>query len=197
MVLGVFIANHLVKADSFIKQIIIEKKNKVLLNIPELKKLEPLPTYLYEFLHPYNYTQSQCTGIADMILSLKNISGKQFFSPTHRLIIDRDYLIITTLPEKFQDIYVINKDTRNITEPIKLNIKKAQNTPNFKIPANPEIACIDYELLKFPLILRKWKHGDYFMPLGMKQKKKLSDFFVDTKMSIYDKENTWILASGN
>jgi tRNA(Ile)-lysidine synthase len=51
--------------------------------------------------------------------------------------------------------------------------------------------------LDFPLILRHWQEGEYFQPLGMTGMKKLSDFFVDEKYSIPEKESAWILASGN
>ena len=61
---------------------------------------------------------------------------------------------------------------------------------------NKSFAFIDYEKIDFPLILRKWHKGDYFQPFGMQDFKKLSDYFIDNKISIYDKENTWILTSG-
>ena len=65
-----------------------------------------------------------------------------------------------------------------------------------KIPSDPDTACIDSEIITFPVIIRKWKTGDSFYPLGMKQKKKLSDYFVDKKYSVIDKEKCLILESG-
>ena len=67
---------------------------------------------------------------------------------------------------------------------------------SFEIPSDPHIACIDSEKASFPMIIRKWKAGDYFYPLGMKQKKKLSDYFIDNKYSRFEKENIFILESG-
>jgi tRNA(Ile)-lysidine synthase len=68
-------------------------------------------------------------------------------------------------------------------------------TSDFKIPSSPVIACLDAGKIKFPLIIRKWNHGDSFYPFGMTQKKKLSDYFIDNKFSILEKENCQILES--
>ena len=54
---------------------------------------------------------------------------------------------------------------------------------------------MDYSKLHFPLILRPWRKGDVFTPIGMKGKKKISDFMIDEKFSTYQKENTWVICS--
>jgi tRNA(Ile)-lysidine synthase len=70
-----------------------------------------------------------------------------------------------------------------------------EKTGEFSIPSQPDIACIDFDLLSFPLIIRKWHKGDYFKPLGMNDFKKLSDYFIDTKISIPEKEKIWLVIS--
>jgi tRNA(Ile)-lysidine synthase len=74
-----------------------------------------------------------------------------------------------------------------------LHFEKIALTSNFTFPVSGNVACLDADLVSFPLLLRKWKQGDYFYPLGMKKKKKLSRFFIDLKLSVTDKERVWIL----
>ena len=64
-----------------------------------------------------------------------------------------------------------------------------------KIPKTRDIAMLDADKLEFPLILRKWKKGDYFYPYGLKGEKKISEFYKNLKYSIVDKENQWLLCS--
>ncbi|NOQ24335.1 MAG: tRNA lysidine(34) synthetase TilS [Bacteroidales bacterium] len=167
---------------------------KMLISLEKLNHLNPLSSYLFEILKPYGFSGAQSLDIID---SLEGISGKQFFSATHRLIKDRNDLIIEEIQQIQNKIYYIDQEAENITSPINLNITKQELNDEFKIIKSNNIGFFDLDKIEFPLILRKWKKGDYFMPLGMTNLKKLSDFFIDNKLSLIDKENTWILENCN
>ena len=176
------------------KLIVREENQRILLNLEKLKQLNPLSNFLYEILNPFGFSSSQVT---DIIESLDGISGKQFFSLTHRLIKDRNDLIIEEISLINEKYYYIDIDTYSIESPVKLNISKFELNNDFEIIKSNKIGLFDLDKIEFPLVLRKWKKGDYFMPLGMKNLKKISDFFIDNKLSIPEKENAWILESGN
>ncbi|HLN52941.1 MAG TPA: tRNA lysidine(34) synthetase TilS [Lentimicrobium sp.] len=178
-------------------QLITEEDDIIKVNIIGLKQYEPVDLYLYELLQPYGFNRSVCIEIAE---SLDEISGKQFFSVTHRLIKDRNSLIITeTGAESAESIAeaFIEESSEEITKPVHLRFSKLKNTPELKVPKTGNIALLDASRLKYPLKLRKWKEGDSFIPYGMNNTKKLSDFFIDNKFSIVEKENAWLLISGN
>jgi tRNA(Ile)-lysidine synthase len=175
------------------KEVVFETGEKVLIDISKLNNLNPVATYLFEFLRPYQFPGQI---IPDIVEALDGLSGKQFLSPTYRLIKDRDHLIITKRGKEEAGRYYIDDYTESLAHPISLLIKRKTRTSGFSIPTSPDIACIDYEKLNFPLILRKWQKGDYFQPFGMDNIKKISDYFIDIKLSLPEKENTWILTSG-
>ncbi|MCK4662226.1 MAG: tRNA lysidine(34) synthetase TilS [Bacteroidales bacterium] len=175
-----------------ISELIEYKDDTWLIKIESLKKLEPLHTYLFEILKPFAFSKQT---IRDISNSFDKISGKTFFSDNFKLIKDRNYLIIKKIEDKAEKTYLIEDKIKEINEPVKLKISLINKSKDFKISSNPDIAYLDYEKLFFPLSLKKWGKGDKFIPLGMKTSKKLSDFFIDNKLSIYEKENTWILLS--
>ena len=154
----------------------------------------PAPeTVLYELLKPYGFNSST---VANIYTSLDKESGRTFYSPTHRLIKDREYLQLTTIEVVNQDEYLIQENDDEFNNPINLSFHKEDITKDFVIEKNKNIAFFDYNKIKYPLVLRRWKKGDWFIPFGMNGKKKLSDYFSDAKYSLIDKENVWLLCSG-
>ena len=165
------------------------------ISISELKKLVPASHYLYEFISPYGFNRHVCDDICN---SLDEISGKLFFSPTHRLVKDRKNLILEARTESDNDqIFFLAEGIKQTDDPLKLRISKKTTTELKTLSTDNNVALLDKDKLVFPLIIRKWKRGDAFYPLGMKNKKKLSDFFTDNKFSLIDKSNVWLLCSEN
>src|SRR5699024_10570572 len=108
-------------------------------------------------------------------------SGKVIKSSTHQLLKDRNWYIISPIASKHkQHILIAEEDKKVMTEDLKLLLSQNTLKDNF-IPKNENIAILDYNKIDFPLVLRRWRKGDYFYPLGMRKKKKLSRFFIDKK----------------
>jgi len=180
--------------ENIINELVEHKDDKILIDLEKLDSLPNKLTILFEILSGYQFLSSQIASIID---SLKAHSGKQFYSGTHRLIKDRNTFIITPLKEQESKRYYIDEGMEQIAEPISMDFLVVDRSGSFSIPKEKNIACLDLEKLNFPLILRKWNEGDYFQPLGMAHKKKLSNFLIDEKLSIADKEDQWLLISGD
>jgi len=126
---------------------------------------------------------------------LSSDSGKYVQSSTHRIIRNRSWLIIAPVATEQAHTILIEAETSVIQAPaFRLDFSKL-NTPDSELRTPDSIAMLDLKHISFPLLLRKWKAGDYFYPLGMKKKKKLSRFFIDQKLSKTEKENIWVLES--
>ena len=162
------------------------------INIEKLKQSDHPRLLLLEILSEFGFNSSV---VDEVFQSLNTESGKQFFSKTHRLIKDREKLFITKLAESENRIFYIETDDVELFEPFDIKIEKLSGK-DFKIRKEQNIACLDFEKLEFPLLVRKWQEGDYFQPLGMTGFKKISDFFIDEKIPVHQKENIWLLCSG-
>ena len=198
-------SNQLVKdrIKEVTKEIQIKEEENFKFKIHNLKLLDNPKAYLYELLKDYGFTEW------DDVLTLLNAqTGKQVISKTHRLIKDREYLIVSPLSiaNKQLKTYLIDNSTKNLIisdiHEDKINrILKLEQFPIAKYQiseiknSNPSTVFLDKNLLKFPMTVRKWDKGDYFYPIGLQGRKKLSKFFKDEKMSLIDKENIWLLCS--
>lgn len=175
------------------KQKVVENAtDSQIINIEKLKQSSQPRLLLLEILSESDFNPSV---VDEVFQSLDTESGKQFFSQTHRLVKDRQKLFITKLAEPENRIFYIESDDVELFEPFDIKIEKLSGK-DFRIRKEHDIACLDLEKLEFPLLIRKWQEGDYFQPLGMSGFKKLSDFFIDEKIPVHQKENTWLLCSG-
>lgn len=135
----------------------------------------------------FNYATSQ--GVMN---ALYGQSGKQFLSDSHKLVIDRDCIIITILNDKLTDIQI--KENQQLAALGLWQLTIGSENPD-KFSSNSNMASLDAAKLKYPIIWRKWKAGDYFYPLGMTHRKKISDFLIDGKISLGEKDSVTVLES--
>ena len=149
---------------------------------------------LFEWLREYGFNTDQCHFIYDAI---GTGVGNQYCSATHRLVIGRDELQLFEIKEDSNEEIQIEIGEEEILSPVHLCFAKLEKTPDFVIDKSPNVAQLDFNKLKFPLTLRRWRHGDRFHPLGMKGSKLLSDFFVDQKFTEWQKRNVWLLVSAD
>ncbi len=182
--------------DQSVKDSVLRHRETTNISLQALSKYKPLPFFLHHILKEYGFHEDV---IDQLLLNLTRQSGKYYQSAHYRLLHDRDKLILTPLEKesKSQDGVTIGPSQKEINTPLALRIEYVERPANFTIPQDRHTACIDRDTIEFPLILRRWKAGDVFHPLGALGKKKLSDFFTDHKFSRIDKENCWLLCTGD
>ncbi len=183
-----------------LKTISFQKADDTYLPIARFVHLKGATTYLFEFLHPYGFNSAQITQIFNTL----GETGKVFLSQDYRVILDTKHLILTNQKQLFNSYTVITNDIKTIrfsNYTLKLETNNYLNTVKFNTTGS--VAYFDADLIQYPLTLRKWERGDYLYPLGLKRKKsdkpgkkKVSDILTDAKLNILQKENTWVLLSG-
>ena len=138
-------------------------------------------TLLKEKLQSKGFSSEQ---VFEVMQVLDSSSGTEVHSETHRVVKDRENLLLVDLGEEpDKPILQFEAVTKDSLETLK---------------TLPSVALLNAEMVSQPnLVLRKWRQGDRFKPLGMKGWKKLSDFFIDEKLSVFDKEQVWVLTSDN
>ncbi|QXU41950.1 tRNA lysidine(34) synthetase TilS [Pedobacter sp. D749] len=172
---------------------ILNKRNDgIYIPLDEIYKLNPQKLLLYELLKPFNFGENVVQEILD---SLKALSGTHFFSATHQAIINRNDLVIVEKNISVTANQFIHPTTENIAfanDEISLTF-----TDMVEFEINSNKAFVNADKLIFPLVLRNWQNGDKFIPLGMRNLKKVSDYFIDEKVPLHLKSVTPILVNGN
>lgn len=168
------------------KQIVIPQEGIFCFDSPDV--------WLFYMLKGFGFTR----GVTDeiMLALLENKIGKIFFSESHQLLVDRGQVIIREKLHKMNHKRKWHLRKRSISVPLKLTPRVFENSTSVKLKKEPAFAYFDFEKLKFPLIIRHWKEGDQFVPFGMKGSKLVSDFLIDRKVNLFEKENTFVMLSG-
>jgi tRNA(Ile)-lysidine synthase len=188
------------EADELYQQAIALHKRKLLeckgdeVHIPILKllKLTPLQTIVFEVIKDYGFTSHQ---VSEVIHLTEAAQGSYVQSASHRIIKNRNWLIIA--PNNNENgVNVIIDDNESEVRFTGGTLKIGSgNSDSVNFSNDSHVAELDHRRIKFPLLLRKWKAGDYFYPLGMKKKKKISRFLIDNKLSKTDKEKLYVIES--
>jgi tRNA(Ile)-lysidine synthase len=179
--------------DDLRRRISHEKEGNIFMETKEIKKHINNRTVIFGLFRPYSVNSR---NIEEVVKLIGSRTGGKLYTDTHRMVKDRNNIIISVSEDINRDV---EKIFRNITELSRFQdfdsaeIKRINDY--FPIPQDPSVACLDKSNISFPIIIRKWQPGDYFYPLGMKKRKKLSDYFIDKKYSIPEKENKKILES--
>ena len=193
--------------DYFIQQIKDEiihvEADYIFINQKKLRSYPSVNTILYEILKDYNFNNHQVEQIL-RDTDNKTKVGSKFFSSSHVLLIDRDYFIVKMLKKDpntegvlAAEMLIYDNEKGREFGQFKFEINKSDSPP-FVISKDKNIALMDFDKLTFPLTLRHWQAGDSFKPLGMNgQTQKLSDYFNQRKLTVFEKENVWLLATAN
>ncbi|SFU19605.1 tRNA(Ile)-lysidine synthase [Algoriphagus locisalis] len=168
-----------------------ESEGMQILSANDLLRTAGSSSLLYFWLRPYGFNSAQAQDILEACQFSE--SGKLFESSTHLLNIDRDQLILAPLPGEFDSISISENDIDFLLPEGKYELLKLEN--KVALDRNKQNAMLDLERLSFPLKIRTWQEGDRFIPLGMKNAKKISDFLIDLKVPVVKKRAVKVLIS--
>lgn len=169
------------------QQVAQEIGDEIHYDLKQLTRLSNYKSYLYQWLREFGFTAWE--DIYDLVEAQ---SGKMIYANEFRLLKNREFLILSSIKMLENQEFFINEGEKEVNIPLNITFEVVND---YFVMENTTI-FVDQNKIKFPLILRRWKQGDVFQPLGMKgQTKKLSKFFKDEKYSILEKENVWLLCS--
>lgn len=178
------------------KELVSTIDNLQVINIEKLQNYQPVEFILFELLRPFRFNYQ---NVRMMVNSFGSSSGQKFLSTSHQAVLDRGQLLISpkTMDDeknKIKSVF-IREGVNQLNYPVALRLEIHSYTKDFTLKRKKNVALLDAGKLTFPLEVRQVQTGDFFYPLGLGGKKKLSDFFTNEKFSFTQKEKTWLLTS--
>lgn len=188
---------------SQIPNVLVAHEPTVSISLPSLLATDHWRYLLYYILQPYGFNSATLESLEDLLESDRTVSGKRFESSSHILYTERDSLEVRPISDSeaqtgaseghcLSDIIVREEGIYNLNG-VRFQIKVVERTPDFNLKQPVGTVIMDADKMAFPFVCRGWKQGDWFVPFGMKGRKKVSDLFTDLKFSNEDKSRTLIL----
>jgi tRNA(Ile)-lysidine synthase len=203
------------------KKLLEYKDNEVHIPVLKLQRTEPLTTLVYEIMAPFGFSTQQTPEVIALLDSPsgKYMHSATHRILRHRnwliisprstteavtivvepgdteVVYEQGILRLEELPSSDVPDEILSPSPTGAASHGRTPASAAgagSRTPASRSSASP-IAWLDAADIKFPLLLRKWRPGDYFYPLGMRKKKKLARFFIDNKLSLAEKEKIWVV----
>lgn len=173
---------------------VLNVDNAVYISLNALQQHPQKQFMLFELLHPYGCNSAQ---IGEISKALNGISGKEWFTAQFRVTLSSTALEIRETNTAIKETFTIERHQVAVNHPFPLAFNTLKNPGLRHLKFSNWQVYFDADKLVFPLVIRPWEQGDRFVPFGMRGHKKLSDFLVDMKLSIPQKEEVYVLLSGN
>lgn len=188
---------------SQIPNVLVAHEPTVSISLPSLLATDHWRYLLYYIIQPYGFNSATLESLEDLLESDRTVSGKRFESSSHILYTERDSLEVRPISDSeaqtgaseghcLSDIMVTEEGIYNLNG-VRFQIKVVERTPDFNLKQPVGTVIMDADKMAFPFVCRGWKQGDWFVPFGMKGRKKVSDLFTDLKFSNEDKSRTLLL----
>jgi tRNA(Ile)-lysidine synthase len=178
--------------DDLRKRISRVEADRVIFSIDDLLPLSDNNTILYELFRPYGLTGYLTKDLANI---LHGRTGSQVFTQSHRLLKNRTELIVSPVEKNRLRSFEVDNVGGFSGIPFIVSADVITMEPGLKIKGEKHVALIDFDTVRFPIVIRPWQRGDHFFPFGMSGRKKLSDYFIDRKFPVTKKESTMVLES--
>ncbi len=151
---------------------------------------------LYRLLEPYGFNESVLEDLIRLIDSGSTFSGRRFFSNEYVALTSRDAIEVLPIEDRHYPRRPFTRsgcEVQGAGEYSLEGIRFTVDQVEIVDPKQPEGTTVVN--LRFPFTVRRWQSGDWMRPLGMNgRRKKLSDMFVDLKLSAGQKERALVIA---
>jgi tRNA(Ile)-lysidine synthase len=176
------------------KQGIFSRENgTIMIEMMKIQRLKPLKIWLFYLLEEFGFNRSTTDQLAKALNS--GLTGQLFYSEEHTLLLDRGTLIIRKSGDGPSQEFLIQNPEGEMERPFPLKWEIVKNEQDFVFEKNTDLAYFDADKIHFPLKLRHWQEGDRFIPFGMRGSKLVSNYFIDEKISRFEKEKILLLIS--